>query len=391
MRSWLDNAAAGLLCTLVVLQSAVQAAAQEAPILEVSAFMKPPRSSWAAIAPSADSNVVVSGNGAAGSGFRVIHLRKSVRATKQAAVDLANSGLVKTGDILLSFRPLWDNTLAYAHMQLGVSHSGMAYIVSDFSGKFVMTLESPMSYSSPLNYSEHYSDLDAIHIIRPTLNAGQIANLEKWARLASAKQEKFEFYSDYGTPMYRRGITGVSTPVDEGRLLGEILLGRDPRNFASYCSEFVWAMLSLRDCSPDAFGSACVRAPFSTASGMMTGMIPQLTGDSGLAQGPETSLKVSGVPAPERQATLTDRVFVDALTNESQLAGRMSSGHIAVAKANRPAILAIKGYYGAGEPAPVASAINAGISDNVSPTSFLIRSNAGLDGFQYVGTVIFDR
>ncbi|WP_333605305.1 hypothetical protein [Novosphingobium sp.] len=370
----------------------MQVAAQEPSILDVSPFMMPPRSTWAAISPSADSNVVVTeGGGTDGAGFRTIHLRKSTHATKQAAVDLARSGLVKTGDILLSFRPLWDNTLAYAHMQLGVSHSALAFVVSDAAGPFVMTLESPMSYSSPMNYPEHYSDLDAIHIIRPNLNAVQVTNLEKWARLAGSKQDRFEFYSDYGKPMYQRGVAGVSTPSEEAKLLAQILLGQDARKFASYCSEFVWAMLSLRDCDPAAFSGTCVHSPFSTASGMMTGLVPQLHGDSGLAQGAEASLTGGGVAAPERKTTLTQKVFVDVLTNESQLAGRMSSGHIAVAKANRPGIQAINGYYSAGEPAPVASAINAGIVDNVSPTSYIVRSNAGLDGFHYVGTVVFDR
>jgi len=51
----------------------------------------------------------------------------------------------------------------------------------------------------------------------------------------------------------------------------------------------------------------------------------------------------------------------------------------------------INGYYRAGEPEAIANGLNQAVSDNVSPTSFLIRSNAGLDGLKYVGTVVFDR
>jgi hypothetical protein len=368
------------------------ALAQDKSILAVSPFMMPPRSTWATIDQSLDPNVVVTEAPAGNTmGFRTIHLRKSSQGRKQAAIDLAKSGLVKTGDILLSFRPLWDRTLAYAHMQLGVSHAGLAFVVTDANGPFVMTLESPISYSSPLNSPEHYGDLDAFHVIRPSLNASQVRNLEKWARAVSGKQQQFEFYADYSLPMYKRGTTGVSTPRDQVQLLANILLGQENRTFASYCSEFVWSMLALRDCDPAAFDSACIKMPFGTANGMMAGLIPQLTGDSGLAQGPEASLTGAQVAQADRTSTLTQQVFIDVLTDESQLAGRMSSGHIAVAKASRDAMKAIQGYYMAGEPPPVASAINKGVIDNVSPTSFLVRSNAGLDDFRYVGTVIFDR
>ena len=391
MRASMRRGLAALLCAAAALPGFAPVVAQERSIATLSHFMMPPRSTWAQIEPSGDANVVVSEPVSGDMGFRLIHLRKSTQAKKQAAIDLAHSGLVKSGDILLSFRPLWDRTLAYAHMQLGVSHSALAFVVSDASGPFVMTLESPISYSSPLNYPEHYSDLDALHVIRPTLDAAQVQNLEKWARLLASRQQRFEFYSDYGKPMYRRGVAGVNVPRDEVRLLADILLGKDHGKFASYCSEFVWAFLSLRTCDPATFDEACIRPPFTTATGMMTGLVPKLNGDSGLAQGPEASLTGSGVAALERTNILTQDVFVDVLTDEGQLSGRMSSGHIQVAKANREAMKAVNGYYGAGEPAPVASAINQGLPDNVSPTSFIVRSNAGLDGFRYVGTVVFDR
>ena len=386
------HAWATLICALAFLGFATKSASQQASILEVSSFLMPPRSSWALIDRSADPNVVISEpHKADGAGFRVIHLRKSTHATKQAAIDLARSKLVKTGDVLLSFRPLWDRTLAYAHMQMGVSHSALAFIVADSQGPFVMTLESPISYSSPLNSPDHYPDVDAIHVIRPDLSPSQVRNLEHWARLTASKRDRFEFYPDYSMPMYRRGLVGVSSPRDEARLLAEILLGRDARKFSSFCSEFVWSMLALRDCDPATFGQACIHPPFSTASGMMTGMVPKFVGDAGLAQGPEASLARGGVPLAKRRAILTEEVFVDVLTDETKLKERISPGHIKVAEANREIMRAINSYYQLGETASAASAVNLGLADNVSPASYLVRSNAGLDGFTYVGTVIFDR
>jgi hypothetical protein len=69
----------------------------------------------------------------------------------------------------------------------------------------------------------------------------------------------------------------------------------------------------------------------------------------------------------------------------------MSSVHQAVARANKPKMDLLKRYYGLGEPVGMVSEINQGIIENSSPTAFLIRSHAGLNGFRYVETVVFDK
>jgi hypothetical protein len=376
--------------------AAAAATAQErpgsSPVLDVSSFMMPPRQTWAPIDRSADANVVVTENAGDGDlGFRVLHLRGSVKGKKQAAIDLARSELVQTGDILLSFRPLWDKTLAYAHMQLGVSHSAIAFVVSVGNERFVMTVESPISYSSPLNFPEQYADLDAIHVVRPALDQAQKRALEKWARLIISNRGRFGFFTDYSLPMYKRGLPGISTPKDQIRYLAQVALGQTDLRFESFCSEFVWSLLGLRNCDPAAFDGACVRPIFATGDGMLTGLIPKIAGDAGLVQGPEAALIGGKFSNSERTAILTGSVFVDVLTDESQLAGRMSVGHIKVAKENRQNMKIINGYYAAGEPEALALEMNNGVTGNVSPTSFLIRSNARMDGLQYVGTVVFDR
>lgn len=361
-------------------------------ILKVSSYLMPPRTTWATIGASESPHVIVGESTGEGElGFRVFHLRAEVKGKKQTAIDLAQSGLVQTGDILLSFRPLWDKTLAYAHMQLGVSHSATAFVVSQGNEKFVITLESPISYSSPMNAPEHYSDLDAIHIVRPNLDDRQKRHLEMWARLVLNKREHFEFFSDYSLPMYKRGIAGVSTPKDEILLLADVALGRSGDKFQSYCSEFVWGLLGLRDCDPSNFNVQCVNPIFATGDGMLTGVVPQLGGGAGLIQGAEAALSGSSFPDPDQTKVLTESVFVDVLSDPSQLAGRMSSGHLQVAEANRENMKIINGYYRAGEPENTANGLNQTVSNNVSPTSFLIRSNAGLDGLKYVGTIVFDQ
>jgi hypothetical protein len=276
-------------------------------------------------------------------------------------------------------------------MQLGVSHSAIAFVVSVGNERFVMTVESPISYSSPLNFPEQYADLDAIHVVRPALDQAQKRALEKWARLIMSNRGRFGFFTDYSLPMYKRGLPGISTPKDQIRYLAQVALGQTDLRFESFCSEFVWSLLGLRNCDPAAFDGACVRPIFATGDGMLTGLIPKIAGDAGLVQGPEAALIGGKFSNSERTAILTGSVFVDVLTDESQLAGRMSVGHIKVAKENRQNMKIINGYYAAGEPEALALEMNNGVTGNVSPTSFLIRSNARMDGLQYVGTVVFDR
>ncbi len=364
-------------------------------VLRVSPFMMPPKETWTPHVDSADPNVTITEHlpDEGELGFRVIHLRSSVKARKQAAIDLARSGLIQTGDILLSFRPLWDRTLAYAHMQLGISHSAIAFIVSDAETgeEFVMTLESPISYSSPLNYPQHYSDLDVIHVIRPSLDETQTRNLEKWARLVLNKQDRFEFFTDYSKPMYTRGIGGVETPEDQIKLLAEVLIDTSQSKFVSYCSEFVWSFLGLRNCSPDVFNANCITPLFGTSNGMMTGIFPKMAGNAGLVQGPEAALTGGNFSTEARKSRLTESIFVDVVSNPSDLEGRMSAGHRKVAAENREGMKIINGYYANGELEAIASAVNEILVDNVSPTSFLIRSNSKLDGLRYVGSIVFDR
>src|SRR5207247_8620096 len=87
---------------------------------------------------------------------------------------------------------------------------------------------------------------------------------------------------------------------------------------------------------------------------------------------------------------LTSKVFVDFLDSPSDLQGRMSSGHQAVARANKPKMELLKHYYASGEPADIVPEINQGIIENFSPTAFLIRSDSILTGLRYVGTVVFE-
>jgi hypothetical protein len=355
--------------------------------LDVPEFMMVPKSTWVAGFPELNKDdirtEIASSAQDANLGLRLVHLKKSYQATKMASEALAENGVIESGDILLSFRPAWADTLAYAHVQLGISHAALAFVVEMDGKKYVHSLESPMSYSSFLDSPHQYGDLEAFHIVRPTLTEVEKSNLKKWAKLTMSHPDRFAFFQDYGTPMYKRGLPGVNHPIDQVRLLAKVIKeGRT--TFSCYCSEFVWTFLGLRKCSPDEFPSGNLEMFFDPLKGLY-----QEDPKAGLTQGPDAALRKSG--NPNRIQILTSNVAVDFLDSPSDLQGRMSSGHQAVARANKPKMDLLKRYYGSGEPAGMVSEINQGIIENFSPTAFLIRSHAGLNGLRYAGTVVFDK
>jgi hypothetical protein len=355
--------------------------------LDVPDFMMVPKSTWVAGFPELNKDdiqtEVATAAQDANLGLRLVHLKKSYQATKRASETLGENGVIESGDILLSFRPAWANTLAYAHVQLGVSHAALAFVVEVDGKKYVHSLESPMSYSSFLDSPHQYGDLEAFHILRPTLTEAEKSNLKGWAKLTMSHPDRFAFFSDYSKPMYKRGLPGVDRPIDQVRLLAKVIKDGGT-TFSCYCSEFVWTFLGLRKCSPDEFPNGNLEMFFDPLKGFY-----QDNPKAGLTQGPDAALRKSG--DPNRTQILTSKVLVDFLDSPSDLQGRMSSGHQAVARANKPKMDLLRRYYGSGEPADMVPAINEGIIENFSPTAFLIRSHAGLNGLRYAGTVVFDK
>jgi len=355
--------------------------------LDVPDFMMVPKSTWVSGFPELNKDdiqtEVANATQDANLGLRLVHLKKSFQATRRASETLAGNGVIESGDILLSLRPSWADTLAYAHVQLGISHAALAFVVEMNGKKYVHSLESPMSYSSFLDSSHQYADLDAFHILRPTLTEVEKSNLKGWAKLTMSHPDRFAFFSDYSKPMYKRGLPGVDRPIDQVRLLAKVIKEGGP-TFNCYCSEFVWTFLGLRKCSPDEFPNGTLEMFFDPLKGFY-----QDDPKAGLTQGPDAALRKSG--NPNRIQILTSKVFVDFLDSPSDLQGRMSSGHQAVARANKPKMDLLRRYYASAEPADAVPAINQGIIENFSPTAFLVRSDAGLNGLKYAGTVVFDR
>ena len=96
-----------------------------------------------------------------------VGLRLLVAKRGGFAQRLGKSGLLQTGDILLTFRSERGGAEAYPNVQMGISHTGVAYI----KGRRRCTISTiPLTGRVPgLINSEHYRTLQFIHVIRPRI------------------------------------------------------------------------------------------------------------------------------------------------------------------------------------------------------------------------------
>ena len=337
-----------------------------------------------------------------------VGLRLVVAKRAGLAQRLGKSGLVETGDLLLTFRAEWGGTGAYPNVQMGISHAGVAYIKNGV----LHNIDNPLNAEylgarGELN-SEHYRTLSFIHVIRPrNLTEAQRANLLEWTtRLAASSgrvyPKQLSFNQDYNAPKFKRGKS-----LDFVKQLGQIALGQNPPGTVDmFCSEFAWSLLSLKDCNPAKVGDAfkgssvpsCVREPMKPMSA--TGDYLTRRGryaNAGLTEGPLLVVDSLKLPAEEKRKLL-HAVFVDNPSGQAKL----SPGHKTLAQSMKPKFAPLEKYYlGVGgnwgptvEARMVSVAFNRGIPQNYSPTSFLINTmlppnnvNRTMD---YVATIMIE-
>lgn len=323
---------------------------------------------------------------------------------------LARSGLVQTGDLLLTFRPEWGGVGAYPNLQMGISHTGVAYVKDGT----VHNIDNPLDEEfigagklTELN-SEFYQSINLIHIVRPRgLTDWQRANLVVWAtRLNAAAKEAFPsrigFNQDYNDPKYRPG-----KPLTFVRHVGRIALGQSaPEKVDMFCSELAWSLLALRNCDPDenlnAFGGSgmptCVTPimrPMRATGDYMTRKAPNAY--TGLADGPLlviSSLRLS----PERRDRMLQSVFVA----DPEGMSKMSEGHREIAQAMQEKFATLETYYRSAASGAwlglkakmIGGAISRAIPENYSPASFLINTLLPPDNayrtMDYVATILIE-
>jgi hypothetical protein len=339
-----------------------------------------------------------------------VGLRLVVAKRAGMAQRLARSGLVQTGDLLLTFRAEWGGVGAYPNVQMGISHTGVAYVKDGA----VHNIDNPMDqeYLGPgfksVLTSSHYRTLQLMHIVRPrNLTDAQRKNLAEWAtrlnRLAPrVYPSKIAFNQDYNDPKFKPG-----KPLDFVKHVGQVALGQNtPGKMAMFCSEFAWSLLALRDCDPTTSAEAfkgrgvpsCIRPimrPMRATGNYVTS--GSRTSYTGLGDGPLTVIKALNLPDEAREK-MVHSIFVPDPKGFS----RMSAGHRELAKEMQPKFEKLETYYRSAankswfgvKARLLSAAISSSIPDNYSPTSFLINTllaptnaNRTMD---YVATILIE-
>jgi hypothetical protein len=340
-----------------------------------------------------------------------VGLRLVIAGRSNLAKRLAESGLVQTGDLLLSLRTEWGGAGPYPNVQMGISHTGLAYVKD---GK-VHNIDNPLneeylgrSMRADLT-SEHYRTLDYMHVIRPrNLTDEERKNIVAWATRMNAAAprvypDQIKFNQDYNAPKYRphRSLAFV-------KRLGQIALGQNPPgNIDMFCSEFAWSILALRDCDPETTAAAfkgsrvpaCIKQPMRPMKATGS-VVPRHRSSaySGLADGPLLVVDAMRLPADKRQEVL-HAVFVE---NPEGLK-KMSDGHRELAQSMAPNFARLESYYTgimgrfwqSWRARLIGTGFNfAGIAENYSPTSYLINTllpqNNKNRTMDYVATIVIE-
>jgi len=323
---------------------------------------------------------------------------------------MAKSGLIQTGDILLSFRPEWAGGGAYPNIQMGVSHAGTAFTRNGEIRHVDNPLNAEFNGSGLKGSfdSSDYRELKFIHVIRPRdLTKAQRANIDQWAarfldNAGKIYPQEIEFNSDYNAPKYPsdKSLTFV-------KRVGAAGLLQHPPKQALFCSEFAWSLLALRNCDPtstaDAFKASRVPSCISPVMTPLsaTGDYPRRQGHNdtiGLADGPLAVIKGLKLPKVE-----TEQMVAQVFTEDPAVLKKMSSGHQQLAKTLSPEFGKLRSYYDAVASGGITGTvvgsiketlINLSVPDNYSPTSYLINTMLPVRDkhrqMDYVATIMFE-
>ncbi len=366
------------------------------------------------IARSDDSDSVVltdyvsiPGQDAKGSALGLRMALAPLESRQKASQQMAENGLIKTGDIIVSTRPLFANSLQYLALQLLSTHISMAVVVSENGRKFVYNLDMPMDaemlggkagFGKSAMDANHFSSDNSnlmLHILRPRLETEQQRqNIQKWFEkaLTKAREKKIypaqlSFNTDYNSPMYREvsGKADLAFVADTARLLLDQKLTAND-HLQQYCSEFAWTLLSLKDCNPD-----------NTASDFKKGKTPsciseffkpmQMFGSafsSGSASEQDYYGMTDGIPMLISQTGASPQLSMQlidfALPGSDKEAKGLSAGHKGVAKLMAPLIQQANGYFKltlTGDAKKIDGAraqLNPNSIRNYSPTGFVVHA-----------------
>lgn len=339
-------------------------------------------------------------------GLRLVVTKRSGMSAR-----LARSGLIQTGDLLLTFRPEWGGAGAYPNVQMGISHTGVAFV----KGGKVLHTDMPLNeeYHGPGMRadltSNNYKTLSYLHVVRPRgLTDADRANIAAWATRFNQNAKKIypsqiSFNDDYNEPKWKPGRS-----PDFVRQLARLALGQtNDAPLTMYCSEYAWSLLALRGCDPattaDQFASgrtpSCVKPVMEPmeATGYAISRASR-SAEIGLVDGPLTVIDGLNLPDSDKRALL-ESVFDE---NPDGIR-KMSEGHRKVAQDMQAKFMRLKTYYtgmsvgGMMEKMrarAIRTTFNVLVPENYSPTSFLVNTLLPPDNthrtMDYVATIVIE-
>ena len=322
---------------------------------------------------------------------------------------LKSKDLLKDGDVILSFRPMFGNTIPYMHIQMGITHAGLIHtegikaynIDQPLSRKYTGNKSQSIKFVSQLT-SPHYLEANALHIVRPkNLNMIKfkqilkliIENYDDDEDSEMNHEGKFEliFNREYDTSLF--SVNKDFSFVNE---FNKLIIGERSEPMKMYCSEFVWAVITLANCGNNPINNECMAFnpmyPISESNEMTS------KPNAGFAEGPLMIIESISKSSEEKLS------LVKAEEGEAS----MSPGHKAAAESVKQLIVPSREYYdaivskavkfqgtGKGEVTPneFKDAAKTKSKPNYSPTAFLVNTFMDSDNpnrkFDYVGTVLF--
>lgn len=348
-------------------------------------------------------------------GLRII---RAGAAADRAALSrrLVASGVLRTGDVILMFRPVWEATTPYAHLMMGNSHTGFVVVEDGLAFNVENPLDEPhvgAEIRSPFD-SKEYLEAEAFHILRPRgFSKERQAHLVEWVRRLRDRLPEIRakgllpFNTVYLNPRYATDRELGFVKQTAAILRNKAQPGAPVRMF---CSEFVWVFLSLSACDPSGPAdrdSECTEKIFEPMRLLSASpLAPPAERAAGYIEGPLMVMESLGIPPQQRAESLSE------LFSEGENKG-MSLGHQLTANQTKPLVGQIKAYYLArlsGKPAPMFKDIRApdpsGPSEDAAkrsrafempsypPISFLVNAMLPPESkyrkFDYVGTVSFE-
>lgn len=344
------------------------------------------------------------GNGS-GNGLRIVATKRSGFAKR-----LAESGLIRTGDILLTMRPEWAGAGAYPNVQMGISHAGIAYVRNGAVHQLDMPMNSEFLGSQLKGdfSGQHYRTTKFMHVVRPRgMTETQEKILQDWiTRLSSnAKRvypSQISFNDDYNAPKYSPG-----KPLNFVKQLGQIALGQPiDEKISMFCSEFVWSLLALKDCDPATTAEQfrgkgvprCIEPPMEPMKAAGNYVISKdRSTQTGLADGPLLAIESLGLKKAAREELLED-VFVE----DTEKLSKLSRAHRELAIAMQPKFLPLKKYYLDAldrrwervRAIVISRGLRRAIPANYSPTSYIVNTLSSASNknrtMDYVATIAIE-